>query len=470
MSEKTKQEIRDIIGDYKYGFKTETKSFLDTGKGLTEEVVREISRIKNEPQWMTEFRIKSYRAFMDKPQPTWGPDLSEINFDDIHYFIKSTEKTEESWDDVPVEIKETFDKLGIPEAEQKFLAGVSTQFESEVVYHSTIKELEDLGVIFTDTDTALREYPELVKEYFGKVVPYRDNKYAALNSAVWSGGSFIYVPPGVKVEKPLQSYFRINSEQMGQFERTLIIVDEGASVNYVEGCTAPVYTKHSLHAAIVEIFVKKGGYCRYSTVQNWANNIINLVTKRALVEEDAHMEWIDGNIGSKINMKYPACILKGDRAKGTTISIAFAGEGMNQDTGAKMIHIGKNTTSKIISKSMSAKGGRVNYRGMIKHGKNAIGAKSNVECDTIILDNQSVSDTLPYNIVLNNQAQVQHEAKVSKVSEEQLFYLMSRGLTEEQATEMIIMGFIEPFAKELPMEYAVELNQLIKLEMEGSIG
>jgi Fe-S cluster assembly protein SufB len=470
MSEKTKQEIREIIGDYKYGFKTETKSVLDTGKGLSEEVVREISRIKGEPEWMTDFRVKAYHSFMDKPQPTWGPDLSEINFDEITYYIKSTEKSEESWDDVPEEIKETFDKLGIPEAEQKFLAGVSTQFESEVVYHSTIKELEDLGVIFTDTDTALRLYPELFKEYFGKVVPPRDNKYASLNSAVWSGGSFIYVPPGVHVEKPLQSYFRINSEQMGQFERTLIIVDEGASVNYVEGCTAPVYTKHSLHAAIVEIFVKKGGYCRYSTVQNWANNIINLVTKRALVEEDAHMEWIDGNIGSKINMKYPACILKGDRAKGTTISIAFAGEGMNQDTGAKMIHIGKDTTSKIISKSMSAKGGRVNYRGMIKHGKNATGAKSNVECDTIILDDQSVSDTLPYNIVLNNQAQVQHEATVSKVSEEQLFYLMSRGLTEEQATEMIIMGFIEPFAKELPMEYAVELNQLIKLEMEGSIG
>ncbi len=470
MSEKVKQEIKDIVGDYKYGFKTVTKSFKETGKGLNEDIVREISKIKKEPKWMTEFRVKSYREFMKKNQPTWGPDLSEIDFDDITYFIKSTEKTEESWDDVPNEIKETFDKLGIPEAEQKFLAGVSTQFESEVVYHSTIKELEELGVIFTDTDTALKLYPDLFKEYFGKIVPCNDNKYAALNSAVWSGGSFIYVPKGVKVEKPLQSYFRINSEQMGQFERTLIIVDEGASLNYVEGCTAPIYTKHSLHAAIVEIYIKKGGYCRYSTVQNWANNIINLVTKRALVEEDAHMEWIDGNIGSKINMKYPACILKGDRAKGTTISIAFAGEGMNQDTGAKMIHIGKNTTSKIISKSISARGGRVNYRGLIKHTKSAIGAKSNVECDTIILDDISVSDTLPYNIVYNNQAQVQHEATVSKVSEEQLFYLMSRGLTEEQATEMIIMGFIEPFSKELPMEYAVELNQLIKLEMEGSIG
>lgn len=470
MNEDTKKEIEGIVGDYKYGFKTDTKSVRDTGKGLTEKIVNEISTIKEEPKWMTDFRLKSYEMYLKKHNPTWGPDLSGLNFDDITYYIKPSERSENKWEDVPQEIKETFEKIGIPEAEQKYLAGVSTQFESEVVYHSTLKELEDQGVIFTDTDTALREHPELFKQYFGTVVPYSDNKYSALNGAVWSGGSFIYVPPGVHVKKPLQSYFRINSELMGQFERTLIVVDEGASVNYVEGCTAPIYTKSSLHAAVVEIVVKKGGYCRYSTVQNWANNIVNLVTKRALVEEDAHMEWIDGNIGSKINMKYPSCILKGDRAKGTTVSIAFAGKGMNQDTGAKMIHIGKNTTSSIISKSMSAKGGRVNYRGMIHHTKNATGAKSNVECDTIILDDESVSDTLPYNIVKNNQAQVQHEATVSKVSEEQLFYLMSRGLTEEQATEMIIMGFIEPFAKELPMEYAVELNQLIKLEMEGSIG
>ena len=470
MSDKTKDKIKNIIGDYKYGFKTDIESVLDTGKGINESVVREISKIKGEPSWMTDFRVKSYKRFISKPNPTWGPDLSGIDFDQITYYVKPSDKAENKWEDVPEEIKDTFEKLGIPEAEQKFLAGVSTQFDSEVVYHSTIQELEDLGVIFTDTDTALREYPELFKEYFSKIVPYTDNKYAALNSAVWSGGSFIYVPKGVTVKKPLQSYFRINSEQMGQFERTLIIVDEGASLNYVEGCTAPIYTKASLHVAIVEIFVRKGGHCRYSTVQNWANNIINLVTKRALVEEDAHMEWIDGNIGSKINMKYPACILKGDRAKGTTISIAFAGEGMYQDTGAKMIHIGKDTTSKIISKSISARGGKVNYRGLIRHDKKAIGAKSNVECDTIILDDISTSDTLPFNIVKNNQAQVQHEATVSKVSEEQLFYLMSRGLTKEQATEMIIMGFIEPFAKELPMEYAVELNQLIKLEMEGSIG
>ncbi len=470
MNNETKKEIERIIGDYKYGFRTETTSIQDTGKGLTEEIVREISAIKKEPAWMLDFRLKGYRLFKEKPLPTWGPDLTRVNFDDITYYIKPSERSERDWKDVPEEIKNTFDKLGIPEAEQKFLAGVGAQFESEAVYHSTIKELEDQGVIFLDTDTALREHPELVKDYISKIVPTEDNKFAALNSAVWSGGSFIYVPKGVEVKKPLQSYFRINSEQMGQFERTLIIVDEGASLNYVEGCTAPIYTTDSLHAATVEIFVKKGGHCRYTTIQNWAANIVNLVTKRAIVEDDGHMEWIDGNIGSGINMKYPSCILKGDRAKGTTISIAFAGENMHQDTGAKMIHIGKNTTSSIVSKSMSAKGGKVNYRGMIHHTKGATGAKSNVECDTIILDDQSFSDTLPYNIVKNNQATVQHEASVSKVSEEQLFYLMSRGLSEEEATEMIIMGFIEPFAKELPMEYAVELNQLIKLEMEGSIG
>jgi len=432
--------------------------------------VREISKIKKEPEWMLQYRLEAFNRFKNIPNPTWGPGLHHINFDDITYYVKPSERMEKSWDDVPGEIKETFDKLGIPEAEQKFLAGVGAQFESEVVYHSSIEELEQQGVIFTDTDTALKEYPELFKEYFAQVVPSDDNKYAALNGAVWSGGSFIYVPKGVKVEKPLQSYFRINSEQMGQFERTLIIVDEGASLHYVEGCTAPIYTTDSLHAATVEIFVRKGGHARYTTIQNWAANIVNLVTKRALVEEDGHMEWVDGNIGSGINMKYPSCILKGDRAKGTTISIAFAGKNMHQDTGAKMIHLGKDTTSSIVSKSMSAKGGKVNYRGMIHHTKNATGAKSNVECDTIILDDESYSDTLPYNIVKNNLATVQHEASVSKVSEEQLFYLMSRGLSEEEATEMIIMGFIEPFAKELPMEYAVELNQLIKLEMEGSIG
>ena len=460
----------EIGGEYKYGFKTEVENIVDTGKGLSEDVIRTISKLKNEPEWMLEFRLKSYKAFLEKENPTWGPDLSEIDFNDYTYFIRSSEKTESSWDEVPEAIKDTFDKLGIPEAEQKFLAGVSTQFESEVVYHNTMVELEELGVIFCDTDTAVRKYPELVKEYFGKIVPPTDNKYAALNSAVWSGGSFIYVPKGVKIEKPLQSYFRINSEQMGQFERTLIIVDEGASVHYVEGCTAPIYSKDSLHAAVVEIYVLKDAYCRYSTVQNWANNIINLVTKRTLVEENGHMEWIDGNVGAGINMKYPACVLKGDYAKGTTVSIAFAGEGQIQDTGAKMIHIGKNTTSQIISKSLCRGGGVVNYRGLVKAAKGASGARSHVECDTIILDDISKSDTIPTNVGSNDEIYLEHEATVSKVSDEQLFYLMSRGLTEKEATEMIVMGFIEPFAKELPMEYAVELNRLIKLEMTDSIG
>jgi len=467
---KTKDKVKNLGQDYKYGFVTETESLKDTGKGITQEIVEEISAIKGEPEWMKEIRVKAFHKFMELENPHYGPDLSDINFADYTYYIKPSERVEKSWDDVPEEIKETFDKLGIPEAEQKYLAGVSTQFESEVVYHSTIKELEDLGVIFCDTDTALRDYPELFKEYFGKIIPYTDNKYAALNTAVWSGGSFIYVPKGVKIEKPLQSYFRINSEQMGQFERTLIIVDKDASVHYVEGCTAPLYSKESLHAAVVEIFIADNGYCRYSTVQNWSDNIINLVTKRARVDKYAHMEWIDGNIGSGRNMKYPACILAGEGAKGTTVSIAFASKGQYQDTGAKMIHLAPNTYSTIISKSLSRGGGKVNYRGTVRHGKNARGARSNVECDTIILDDISSSDTIPLNIAENDEVTIQHEATVSKVSDEQLFYLMSRGLTEQEALEMIVMGFIEPFAKELPMEYAVELNQLIKLEMEDSIG
>lgn len=470
MNNDNNKKIEKIIGDYKYGFKTETDDIFNTGKGLSLEVVEAISKFKNEPDWMLEFRKKAYKKFVEMTQPDFGPNLDFIDFDDYTYYIKSSKKVEKDWNEVPEKIKDTFDKLGIPEAEKKYLAGVSTQFESEVVYHNTLKELESLGVLFCDTDTAVRLYPDLVKEYFGKVVPYSDNKYAALNSAVWSGGSFIYVPKGVKLDKPLQSYFRINSEQMGQFERTLIIVDEGASLNYVEGCTAPIYSKDSLHAAVVEIYIKDRGYCRYSTVQNWSNNIVNLVTKRALCESFAHMEWIDGNIGSMLNMKYPACILKGEGAKGTTISIAFAGSGQFQDTGAKMIHLAPNTTSTIISKSICRGGGVVNYRGTVKHGVNAIGARSHVECDTIILDDKSKSDTIPFNFVQNQKARIEHEATVSKVSEDQLFYLMSRGLTESQALEMIVMGFIEPFSKELPMEYAIELNQLIKLEMNGAIG
>ena len=391
-----------------------------------------------------------------------GPDLSEIDFDGYTYYIKPSEKAENSWEDVPDEIKDTFDKLGIPEAEAKFLSGVSTQYESEVVYHNNQKELEEAGVIFMDTDSALRQYPDLFKEYFGKVIPYADNKFAALNSAVWSGGSFIYVPKGVKIEKPLQSYFRINTESMGQFERTLIIVDEGA--DYVEGCTAPTYSADSLHAAVVEIYVRKGGRCRYSTIQNWSNNILNLVTQRAKVFKNGSMEWVDGNIGSAVTMKYPTCMLMEEGAKGSCITIAVAGENQIMDSGSKMIHLAPNTSSSIVSKSVSRRGGKVNYRGMVQHGKKAFNAKSKVECDTLILDDISTSDTIPVNWMMNNESIIEHEATVSKVSEEQLFYLMSRGLTKKEAMEMIVMGFIEPFARELPMEYAVELNQLIKLD------
>lgn len=470
MTDDTKIKLESIVTDYKYGFHTTADTNYQTKRGLTRETVIDISQHKGEPSWMLDIRLKAFETFLAKPNPTWGPDLSRIQFDDIVYYIQSSKKVEQDWKDVPESIKNTFDKLGIPDAEQKYLAGVTTQFESEAVYHSTIQELVDLGVVFLDTDSALKQYPELFQQYFGKCVAYNDNKYAALNTAVWSGGSFIYVPKNVRVEKPLQSYFRINSEKMGQFERTLIIVDSGAYVNYVEGCTAPIYSNDSLHAAVVEIFVLDHAQCRYTTVQNWSTNIINLVTKRAIVETHGHMEWIDGNIGSGINMKYPSCILKGDYSKGTTISIAFAGRGQIQDAGAKMIHLGKHTTSKIVSKSISNKGGKVNYRGMVMQGQNAAFAKSKVECDTIIIDGDSTSDTMPTNIIKNFRGQIEHEATVSKVSEEQLFYLMSRGLNEAEATEMIVMGFIEPFARELPMEYAVELNQLIKLEMVGSIG
>ncbi len=466
----SKTKADEIVGDYKYGFTTDAKTVLTSGKGLSKEVVEFISKAKNEPLWMKEFRLKSYDSFIHQSNPSWGPDLSGIDFNEYTYYIKSSEKTEHKWEDVPEEIKDTFDKLGIPEAEAKYLAGSSTQFESEVVYHNNLKELDELGVIFCDTDTALREHSDLMKEYFGKLIPFTDNKYAALNSAVWSGGSFIYVPKGVKLKKPVQSYFRINSERMGQFERTLIIVDDDADIHYVEGCTAPQYSKDSLHAAVVEIFVGKRAHCRYSTVQNWSNNIVNLVTKRAIVDDEGHMEWIDGNVGAGLNMKYPACVLKGNYSKGTTVSIAFAAENQIQDTGAKMIHLGPNSSSTIISKSICRGGGKVNYRGTASCGPKALGARSHIECDTLILDDISTSDTIPTNTGKNSDMYIEHEATVSKVNEEQLFYLMSRGLTEAQATELIVMGFIEPFSKELPMEYAVELNRLIQLEMTDSIG
>lgn len=459
-----------IQEEYKYGFHDEDVSVYKTGKGLTRAIVEEISEIKKEPEWMKEFRLKAYDTFVSMDMPKWGPDLSELDFDDYTYYIKPSDKQEKDWEEVPETIKDTFDRLGIPEAEAKYLAGVSTQYESEVVYHNMLEEVEEKGVIFLDTDSALREHPELFKKFFGKIVPYTDNKFAALNSAVWSGGSFIYVPKGVKLDKPLQSYFRINSQQMGQFERTLIIVDEGADIHYVEGCTAPSYSKDSLHAAVVEIFVHKNAKCRYSTVQNWSSNILNLVTKRSKVMQNGLMEWIDGNIGSHITMKYPACVLAEEGARGLTVSIAVAGANQIQDAGAKMIHLAPNTYSNIISKSVSRNGGEVNYRGLIQHGPKALNAKSKVECDTLILDKISRSDTIPTNITRNMTSQIEHEATVSNISEEQLFYLMSRGLSKSQATEMIVMGFLEPFTRELPMEYAVELNQLLKLDMSDSIG
>ncbi|AIC95523.1 MULTISPECIES: Fe-S cluster assembly protein SufB [Shouchella] len=458
------------IGEYKYGFSDRDVSIFRSGRGLTKEIVEEISRMKSEPKWMLDFRLKSLEQFYKMPMPQWGGDLSELNFDDITYYVKASDKTERSWDEVPEEIKNTFDKLGIPEAEQKYLAGVSAQYESEVVYHNMQEDLEKLGVVFKDTDSALKENEDIFREHFASVIPAADNKFSALNSAVWSGGSFIYVPKGVKVETPLQAYFRINSENMGQFERTLIIADEDSSVHYVEGCTAPVYTTNSLHSAVVEIIVKDNAYCRYTTIQNWAPNVFNLVTKRAVADKGATMEWVDGNIGSKLTMKYPAVIMRGEGAKGTVLSIAIAGKGQHQDAGAKVTHLAPNCSSTIVSKSISKQGGKVTYRGICHFGRKSDGSKSKIECDTLIMDNESTSDTIPYNEILNNNITLEHEATVSKVSEDQLFYLMSRGLGEEEATEMIVMGFIEPFTKELPMEYAVEMNRLIKFEMEGSIG
>ena len=461
----------DISIDYsKYDFKDKIDDIFSTGKGLNEDVIKTISKAKNEPEWMLNLRLEAYSKFLKLPFPKFGPDTTFLDFDSFTYFTRYSSKEERNWDEVPATIKETFQKLGIPEAESKYLSGAATQYESEMVYHNMLKEVEDKGVIFLSTDMALKLYPDLFRKYFGTVVNMADNKFSALNTAVWSGGSFIYVPKNVKLEKPLQSYFRINNEKTGQFERTLIIVDEGSDVHYVEGCTAPIYSKESLHAAVVEIIIHKNAKCRYSTVQNWSNNIVNLVTKRALCYENATMEWIDGNIGSQINMKYPGCILRGDNSKGICISIAVAGKGQYQDTGSRMIHEGKNTSSSIISKSIVKDGGVSNYRGTARIKESAINSKIHIECDTLILDDYSKSDTIPKNEVFNNSSYLEHEATVSKIDEEQLFYLMSRGISKKDATQMIVMGFIEPFSKELPMEYAVELNQLIKLDMDGSVG
>ncbi|WP_110513237.1 Fe-S cluster assembly protein SufB [Herpetosiphon llansteffanensis] len=465
----------EIEFDYsKYGFRDEENYTFKSSKGLNADIVRTISEMKGEPEWMLQRRLKALEIFHKKPLPVSGvwanPRLAELDFQDIHYYVRPGEKTENSWDDVPESIKNTFEKLGIPEAERKFLAGVGAQYESEVVYHSLREEWEKLGVIFLDTDTGLKEYPELFKEYFGTIIPSADNKFAALNTAVWSGGSFVYVPKGVKVDIPLQAYFRINAENMGQFERTLIIVDEGAEVHYIEGCTAPVYSTNSLHSAVVEIIIKKGGKCRYTTIQNWANNIFNLVTKRAVAYEDASMEWVDGNIGSKLTMKYPAVYMMGRGAKGEVLSVAYAGEGQHQDAGAKMVHGAPDTTSRITNKSVSKNGGRTTYRGLAKVMRGATNAKVNVVCDALILDSRSASDTIPYIEIEEDSATVAHEATVGKIGEEQLFYLMSRGLDEAEALSMIVLGFMEPFTRELPMEYAVELNRLIQMEMEGSVG
>ena len=465
------EDEKDIINqEYQYGFKDEDVSIFSTGKGLTEEVVREISKAKDEPEWMLEFRLKAFRMFQKMPMPKFGPSLDFMDFDSYTYFTRVAKAEESSWDDVPDTVKSTFQKLGIPEAEQKFLAGVSTQYESEVVYHNMLEEVREKGVIFLSTDMGLKLFPQIFKKYFATVIPIADSKFSALNSAVWSGGSFIYVPKGVRLEKPLQSYFRINNEKTGQFERTLIIADEGADIHYVEGCTAPVYSKESLHVGVVEIIVEKGAHVRYTTIQNWSNNILNLVTQRSRVEEDGFMEWVDGNIGSMTTMKYPACILHGDRARGSTISIAVGGKGQYQDAGARMIHQGKNTSSTIISKSIVHDGGVANYRGTVRFEESATGSKSHVECDTLIVDEASRSDTIPVNETKNNDSYIEHEATVSKINADQLFYLMSRGISEADATQMIVMGFIEPFSKELPMEYAVELNRLIKMDMAGSVG
>jgi Fe-S cluster assembly protein SufB len=461
----------DGLGTYEYGWHDSDDAGAIAKRGLSERVVREISALKDEPDWMLQTRLKALKLFDKKPLPTWGSDLTTIDFDNIKYFVRSTEKQATTWDDLPDDIKSTYDKLGIPEAEkQRLVSGVAAQYESEVVYHKIREDLEEQGVIFLDTDTGLREHPELFKEYFGSVIPVGDNKFAALNTAVWSGGSFIYVPKGVHVEIPLQAYFRINTENMGQFERTLIIVDEDAYIHYVEGCTAPIYSSDSLHSAVVEIIVKKGARCRYTTIQNWSNNVYNLVTKRAVAHEGATMEWIDGNIGSKVTMKYPAVYMVGEHAKGETLSVAFAGEGQHQDAGAKMVHQAPNTSSTIISKSVARGGGRTSYRGLVQVNEGASGSASTVKCDALLVDTVSRSDTYPYVDVREDDVSMGHEATVSKVSEDQLFYLMSRGMNEDEAMAMIVRGFVEPIARELPMEYALELNRLIELQMEGAVG
>ena len=467
----TQDEQIDALSRYGYGWADTDVAGASAQRGLSTAVVADISAKKSEPEWMLQRRLKALEIFDKKPMPNWGSDLSGIDFDNIKYFVRSTEKQAASWDDLPPDIKNTYDKLGIPEAEkQRLIAGVAAQYESEVVYHQINEELEKQGVIFLDTDSALKEYPELFEEYFGSVIPSGDNKFAALNTAVWSGGSFIYVPKGVHVEIPLQAYFRINTENMGQFERTLIIVDEDAYVHYVEGCTAPIYSSDSLHSAVVEIIVKKGGRCRYTTIQNWSNNVYNLVTKRAKAEAGATMEWIDGNIGSKVTMKYPAVWLTGEHAKGEVLSIAFAGEGQHQDAGAKMLHLAPHTSSTIISKSVARGGGRTSYRGLVQVNKGAHHSASTVKCDALLVDDISRSDTYPYVDVREDDVAMGHEATVSKVSEDQLFYLMSRGLSEDEAMAMVVRGFVEPIARELPMEYALELNRLIELQMEGAVG
>jgi len=464
-----KKGLLDI--DYsKYDFKDPERFVYKIQRGLSRDVIEEISEIKKEPEWMRNFRLASYEEFRKKPMPRWGSDLSSINFDEYIYYMKTTDRMGKSWDEVPEYIKNTFDRLGIPEAERKFLAGVGAQYESEVVYHSIREDLAKKGVIFLDTDSALKEYPEIFREHFGTVVPPADNKFAALNSAVWSGGSFIYVPKGVKVEIPLQAYFRINAKAMGQFERTLIIADEGASVHYVEGCTAPIYSRDSLHSAVVEVIAKKGAKVRYTTIQNWSKNVFNLVTKRAVAYENATVEWIDGNLGSKVTMKYPCVYLLGRGAKAEILSVAYAGREQHQDAGAKVIHVAPDTTSTITSKSISKNGGRATYRGLLKVHKGATGVKANVRCDALLLDEYSRSDTYPTMEIEEEQVSIGHEATVGKISEEQIFYLMSRGLSESEALTAIVLGFIEPFSKELPMEYAIELNRLIQLEMEGAVG